>query len=670
VTAGIESEAGTPVLQATLKPPPVFSPGVVASVVFGLLLLTAIWAAPPEGGSAQQWTLTVVVAALTVSPVLFALRLSKTSGRRSLTLFPDRLTLPLTASSSHMLSVPLKELTGLLLFQRGQRSFVLIGTGPIDFVYPLKAFERSDEAVQFVDGVKARLREALPHGERTVDGFETEGARAASALGRIPWFTLAAVGTSVVVGLWLVLRGITRDPLGPLLWGGLAKPMVADGDVYRLWAYTFVHPVQAVPGDLMDFAQLSLVLSAVGLFLVGPTLERLVGPWLAAASFFSGSLVAGLLVALTKEQAVVAGAAGGWFGLVGATAFLWAQARNRLPLGFRAVHRLGFWVGLVGLVWTVMPEVTLDLAIGGLLGGVLSIAPFAGRPLPADAPAAVRAFAIVLAGLHGFGLFSASAYADRANRHLPAVVEASVNPIRLNHFGWDVALEKAPEPERMELAERAVRRALGLLGESELSGAFEDTLATILFRQGQVAEAIELEREVLDRLDDPHTASQLGRFLLNGEARPTGTSTRALTLSAYRGEDGRIGIRSRLEEPAPDGTRLSAYGVLHSNERPVGVFRVEIDPTGKSQDRLLDTPESVEGNAPLEARAVWLWTGGTSDRVWPFADSVREYPNGRVDAGLPDRSKERPPSGGPSDSVLGNPDPTADSAAPADAGPG
>lgn len=628
----VENDASTPVLQAALRPPPVLSPGVVASLALGLLLLLGIWSGPLDGSTSELWSMSLLVAILALSPLLFSIRGAQNSTSRKLRLFEDRVDLPLNATSAHILHVPLKELTGLVLFRRGPRTFLLIGTGPMDFVYPVTAFVRSEDARRFHDELKARLRNVLPAaGARRPQALDVEERRALSALERVPWFTIFLAATLLGVAGYQVLIGASRDPYGAFVFGGLAKSLILEGEVHRLFSYPLVHPVQsAVAGDMMDFAQFALILSVLALFLVGPTLERLVGPWTTALAFLGGSVVGGALVAFTREHALVAGAAGGWFGLVGAGAFLWFEARDRLPLGFRATHRLLFWTGLLAVVFTMTPEVTMDLVLGGLLGGVLAVALIAQRPLPMVAPIGVKVGAGALIAVHALGLAVSVASYDDAR--LPMVVDASDDPWRLNHFAWNVALEDEPDPERLDLAERSARRAIGLMADVNLPGgaaSIEDTLATVRFRQGHVADAIEIERGVLDQIPNAHSASQLGRFiLLGGDVRPAGTSTVAASFTAHRADDGRIQVRSVVETPASG--RLTAFGILRSGGQEVAVFQVELDPSGEPQDVLLDTPDPIEGGGELEPVGVWIREGGAKSRVWPFAEVVRDYPSERL----------------------------------------
>ena len=88
--------------------------------------------------------------------------------------------------------------------------------------------------------------------------------------------------------------------------------------------------------------------------------------------------------------------------------------------------------------------------------------------------------------------------------------------LSLNDLAWSVAIDKSSSPPCLLKAEEAVETALQQLPEA---AAYLDTKAMVLYREGRLDEAIDLERAAADRSQRSIYFSQLDRFL---QARQAG----------------------------------------------------------------------------------------------------------------------------------------------------
>jgi membrane protease YdiL (CAAX protease family) len=93
---------------------------------------------------------------------------------------------------------------------------------------------------------------------------------------------------------------------------------------------------------------------------------------------------------------------------------------------------------------------------------------------------------------------------------------AALMPVDFNNLAWSLAIDPRTSPACLRRAEAAVGEALKAMPDDP---HFLDTKATVLAREGRLDEAIDLERMVVDRVDNPVTSSQLDRFLRQRNAK-------------------------------------------------------------------------------------------------------------------------------------------------------
>lgn len=624
-------DGGVPQVEARLKAPSILTPGAAVGLVFALFLAAALWSLP-DVGPVERAIILGFIAFLALSPLYFAWTIRRSAAPRTLALFSDHVRLPINARTTHRLFVRFPEVTGILLHEGSGSNggFLLIGTGRFDFFYPLRSFRELGEARAFVDALKRTLRDALPHGHLKVEAFDAEGARTAEAMSRKPW-ALVAIALALFAGAavqWAA--GGFATAFSSVEFGALSRPLVWAGEWYRVGAHVFV---QSTPLPVLadqNLPGLTVVLHAAALFVLGRPLERLLGSWFVAALFVAGTLVGAAFVVVANDAALLHGAGAAIFSFIGAMVFLSYVAKDRVPLGFRLSHRYWFWALILGIVVLFGNDLSFDAALGGLLAGALLVAPFASGPLPRrELPGWLSAVALV-----GAVLFVAS-FARAVQRapevgvdDLRPVIERSSDPGRLNYFAWDVALDDDPSESELELAELAARRGLEFLAQTPGAPAVRDTLATVYHRKGEHGRAVELQREVLEDVDNPVFASQLGRFMWAAHQAdiPVSTSTTAdIRLSGGLSDDGRVVVtphlvRGELSRP------VTAFAVVRDDGRIEGILRVGLDPGGVGVAQTLDTPEALTWTPSSTITVTRLEPGRTLSKAWAFAEEVREYP--------------------------------------------
>lgn len=212
---------------------------------------------------------------------------------------------------------------------------------------------------QCVDCVKAANRDTrAPQG--TFGGRVAQGAR-------VTW---ALVGINVV--LWLIEfahPSIADD------WGMLAQAVykgqlvgVAQGQWYRLITAAFLPP----PG--LGAGLLDIAFNMWALTLIGPALERLLGPARYLAVYLVSALGGSVLFYwIGPENTLALGASGAIFGLFGA----WFVVARRL----RADTRQIVFLIVLNLVFGfVVPNIAWQAHLGGIIAGGLLTMAFAYAP--------------------------------------------------------------------------------------------------------------------------------------------------------------------------------------------------------------------------------------------------------------------------------------------------
>jgi membrane associated rhomboid family serine protease len=187
-------------------------------------------------------------------------------------------------------------------------------------------------------------------------------------------FAIATVAFTVIVSLTANFAGPAGDALFNLL--ALNKPLLAAGELWRLWTVVLVHaPLQEMP--------LHLLFNMYFLFLAGPFVERLYGRWAFLGTYLLFAAGASLTSFAFSDAPVSVGASGAIFGLFG---FLAAADMLHRPVLDRQMR--GFLGQLVGLVVInlilgfIIPGVDNLAHIGGLVTGLVIGVLFAPTRVP------------------------------------------------------------------------------------------------------------------------------------------------------------------------------------------------------------------------------------------------------------------------------------------------
>ena len=181
-----------------------------------------------------------------------------------------------------------------------------------------------------------------------------------------PWVS-ASIGTlTVLVFVLQMLSEVWTGVDWPVQWGIKYTPLIVNAHEYwRLLTPMFLHA-----------GLLHIGLNMWGLYVLGPELERLLGPWRFALLYIV-SAYAGNALSTALTPAPSLGASTAIFGLLGA--YLVVFYANQHYLGNLArgiVMQALFWIA-VNLVWSLQSSIDMWGHVGGLLGGMLFSA-FAG----------------------------------------------------------------------------------------------------------------------------------------------------------------------------------------------------------------------------------------------------------------------------------------------------
>jgi membrane associated rhomboid family serine protease len=263
---------------------------------------------------------------------------------------------------------------------------------------------------------------APPSPERPHDGavldaagpppFDDEAAREEAArLGRLqarlarnPWVTWALIGSiSAMFGGQALLGGI-EDPFVMIRLGGLVPERVLGGEVWRVVSSAFLH------SGFMHFA-----LNTYVLYVVGTTLERIVGSARFLLAYTVSVLAASAASLVLSDAGLTVGASGGVFGLFGVEAVVVFLRPDLLPEQLRARHMRTVVINLlINVANSFRPNIAMAAHFGGgvagaLVGLVLVPHRLDDRPEAAWAKAGAVLSALVLAAGVGVALFDAMA---------------------------------------------------------------------------------------------------------------------------------------------------------------------------------------------------------------------------------------------------------------------
>jgi rhomboid protease GluP len=178
------------------------------------------------------------------------------------------------------------------------------------------------------------------------------------------WMLVTANVLLFVVMALMQQRGFDFSSHCLLTWGGGLAPRVFGNEWWRAASYMFVH------GDLAHLTNNMLFL-----LLIGPFVERLLGPMRFALVYLFAGLGGGLLSMGTSPQHVVVGASSAVFGIYGALAGCCLRGPRSIPwrmVGQRGGLLLAYTVVSLFIDWfdfTRQPIAHLGGFVFGLVGG-------------------------------------------------------------------------------------------------------------------------------------------------------------------------------------------------------------------------------------------------------------------------------------------------------------
>jgi len=192
----------------------------------------------------------------------------------------------------------------------------------------------------------------------------------------VPTATWAILGITVAVSLAATFAN-DGGRLYEALW--LDKAQVQDGQIWRLLTVALLH---GEPGEgAFAYTLMHLGLNMYALFLVGPTVERIYGPW-RLGLFYAIAAIGGSLATYAFGGAQFGtGASGAIFGLFGV---LFVATRLHLPVldlqSRRVTSQIGTLIVLNIVIGFSLGFVDNVAHIGGLItGGLLAAAFVPGR---------------------------------------------------------------------------------------------------------------------------------------------------------------------------------------------------------------------------------------------------------------------------------------------------
>jgi membrane associated rhomboid family serine protease len=161
----------------------------------------------------------------------------------------------------------------------------------------------------------------------------------------------------------------------------LNKPLIADGQVWRLVTVTLLHG-DAGPENFA-FTLIHLGLNMYALYLVGPIVERLYGSARLVAFYLIAAVGGSLATFAFGDAALGTGASGAIFGLFGV---VFAATRLHLPMLDAQSRRIASQIGsliLINIILGLSSGITDNMAhIGGLVAGALLAVAFMPGKVP------------------------------------------------------------------------------------------------------------------------------------------------------------------------------------------------------------------------------------------------------------------------------------------------
>jgi membrane associated rhomboid family serine protease len=189
--------------------------------------------------------------------------------------------------------------------------------------------------------------------------------------------TYSLIGINVLLFLIELARpslGLDWAMLGYAVYGG-AWHGVGAGEWYRLITSAFLPPAVTGGNSLNSLGLLDILFNMWALLLVGPALERLLGPLRFSVVYLVSALGGSVMFYYLAPQNLPAlGASGAIFGLFGA----WFVVARKLRVDARGITTVIVINLVISFVWR--SEIAWQAHIGGLLAGALITLAFVYAP--------------------------------------------------------------------------------------------------------------------------------------------------------------------------------------------------------------------------------------------------------------------------------------------------
>lgn len=412
-----------------------------------------------------------------------------------------------------------------------------------------------------------------------------------------------------------LVQQLLRAPFnqGDIALGANVAALTREGQLFRI-----------VSANVLHANLLHLGVNGFALLSLGSVLERLLGRERFLVLFLGACVFGAMASTLLAGHAIGLGSSTGVAGLLGSLLYLAVRYREKLPTEFRQPWSL--WLTLLALnAWLALlvPNIDHVAHAGGFLAGVIltaGLCPYHDpidllqRPPSVLLQVSARVLIGVLAAVLVVGVTSRWDHLAEDTMKTWESWAESASGEQLNFVAWTEVAEKefeAPrswlpirfvdEAQQLELGALLARRATALEPENH---HFRDTLATVLYRQGRLDEAIALARRFqVEGLED-FGASQLARFELD-RLRLLGSPVLTSTLAppALEREAGLIVLRF------PEAPRRSAevHVVLHRGREPLGLLRLNMGPSEVAELRIECPPAVCEVDGAEVESALGLY---------------------------------------------------------------
>ncbi|MEW9669128.1 rhomboid family intramembrane serine protease [Ammoniphilus sp. 3BR4] len=162
---------------------------------------------------------------------------------------------------------------------------------------------------------------------------------------------------NIIIFLFMTISGGSTNPNTLVRFGAYYKPLILEGEIYRLIAPIFLH-----------IGWEHLLFNCFAILIFAPGLEFMLGK-IRYLILYLGSGVAGFIMTFFFSSAMLAaGASGAIFGVYGMFAYLTKYRRDLMDYYSRQTI---IPILVLGVVFTFMPGVSVTGHLGGLAAGFL-----------------------------------------------------------------------------------------------------------------------------------------------------------------------------------------------------------------------------------------------------------------------------------------------------------